>query len=400
MNKWMRRWLTVALTLGMLLNGMAFAEGLIVEDEDADAIVFEMPAEEAVEAIALDLPGETAQADTLSQAQAIQSNASDSDFVIENGVVVAYNGPGGNVTVPEGVTAIGEDAFAYNTSITHVTLPDGLRIIGEGSFTWAENLKSLTVPDGVQSIGRAAFEGCMSMTEIIIPASVTTIGMGNFVYWDDDDDGLNVLPKLTVFGYKGSRAETYARKAYADADPGDFVYGASRIIPFRAFLDAATVTVADQSYTGKALKPDVKVTLGEATLVKGKDYKVAYKQNKKVGTATVTVKGIGAYAGSAAGAFNINPKKVSGLKLTAGKQQLTVQWKKTAGVAGYQVAYGLKKSFANAKEATVKKDATVKKVLKGLKSRKTYYVRVRAWQKVNGKTYWSNWSAVKKLKVK
>ena len=33
------------------------------------------------------------------------------DFVIENGVLTKYNGPGGDVTIPEGVTEIGSSAF-------------------------------------------------------------------------------------------------------------------------------------------------------------------------------------------------------------------------------------------------------------------------------------------------
>ena len=33
------------------------------------------------------------------------------DFVIENGVLTKYNGPGGDVTIPEGVKEIGWSAF-------------------------------------------------------------------------------------------------------------------------------------------------------------------------------------------------------------------------------------------------------------------------------------------------
>ena len=33
------------------------------------------------------------------------------DFVIENGILKKYNGPGGDVTIPEGVTEIGSSAF-------------------------------------------------------------------------------------------------------------------------------------------------------------------------------------------------------------------------------------------------------------------------------------------------
>ena len=50
-------------------------------------------------------------------------------------------------------------------------------------------------------------------------------------------------------------------------------------------LDAATVTMADQTYTGSALKPKVTVKLDGKTLVEGTDYTVVYANNTKVGTA-------------------------------------------------------------------------------------------------------------------
>lgn len=89
-------------------------------------------------------------------------------------------------------------------------------------------------------------------------------------------------------------------------------------------------------------------------------------------------------------------KKVSSKK----KKKVIVQWKKVANASGYQVAYGYKKNMKGAKVATVKKAATVQKMIGGLKSKKTCYVRVRAWAKGDGKKMYSSWSAVKKVKVK
>ena len=85
-------------------------------------------------------------------------------------------------------------------------------------------------------------------------------------------------------------------------------------------------------YTGKALKPEVKEVLKGKTLKKGADYTVSYKNNKAIGTATVTVAGKGDYKGTAKATFKINPKAVTGLKLTAGKGKLTASWKKPAGL--------------------------------------------------------------------
>jgi len=77
-------------------------------------------------------------------------------------------------------------------------------------------------------------------------------------------------------------------------------------------LSAATVAVAGPvSYTGLALTPAVTVTVGGVTLVEGTDYTVAYSSNTNAGTATVTVTGIGNYAGTATQQFTIAPRVVS-----------------------------------------------------------------------------------------
>lgn len=55
------------------------------------------------------------------------------DFVIKNGVLIKYRGPGGDVTIPECVTKIGRFAFDGCTSLTDITIPGSVREIG----TWA-----------------------------------------------------------------------------------------------------------------------------------------------------------------------------------------------------------------------------------------------------------------------
>ena len=56
-------------------------------------------------------------------------------------------------------------------------------------------------------------------------------------------------------------------------------------------------SIADQYYTGSALKPEVKVRNGSKTLLKGTDYTVSYSSNINMGTAQITVNGKGLYKG-------------------------------------------------------------------------------------------------------
>ena len=102
--------------------------------------------------------------------------ASDSDFVIKNGVLKEYVGSGGAVEIPDGVTSIGGRAFYYCSSLTSVTIPDSVTSIGDYAFYYCRALTSVTIPDGVTSIGDGAFSGCSSLTSVAIPGSVTSIG--------------------------------------------------------------------------------------------------------------------------------------------------------------------------------------------------------------------------------
>ena len=106
------------------------------------------------------------------------SNAS--DFIIENGVLTKYVGPGGDVTVPEGVTSIGQGAFEWCHSLTSITLPDSVTSIGECAFFGCKKLTSVTLPDSVTSIGKGSFWGCEALASIVIPDSVASIGEGAF----------------------------------------------------------------------------------------------------------------------------------------------------------------------------------------------------------------------------
>ena len=164
---------------------------------------------------------------------------------------------------------------------------------------------------------------------------------------------------------------------------------------------AKITKIKDQVYTGKKITPKVTVKLGKKTLKQGTDYKLSWKSNKAVGTATVTVTGQGSYTGKVKANFNINPKPVtlSSVK-SAKKQQLTVKWKKGSRITGYEIQYGLKKNFKDAKTVTIKKAKTTGTVLKKLKSKKTYYVRIRAYKTVKGKKYYSAWSKTLKKAVK
>ena len=95
------------------------------------------------------------------------------------------------------------------------------------------------------------------------------------------------------------------------------------------------------------------------------------------------------------------PSTVKVEKVTKGTKSFKVTWKNKTGVSGYQVQYATDKKFKkNKKTATISKKNATSKTIKKLKSKKTYYVRVRTYKIVNGKKVYSSWSKVKAVKTK
>ena len=80
-------------------------------------------------------------------------------------------------------------------------------------------------------------------------------------------------------------------------------------------------------------------------------------------------------------------------------KKMTVKWAKNAKANGYQIQYGLKSNFSGAKTVSAAKNSIVSKVIGNLSKGKIYYVRVRSYKKVSGKTYYSAWSATRKIKI-
>lgn len=101
----------------------------------------------------------------------------DDDLVganIQDGVLIGYYGPGGDIIIPNTVTAIGPEAFKSNKKITSVTIPGSVQEIGYSAFEGCLNLEKIFFSDpkdGAQlTIRVSAFIDCPKLTECTIPA--------------------------------------------------------------------------------------------------------------------------------------------------------------------------------------------------------------------------------------
>ena len=96
-----------------------------------------------------------------------------------------------SITIPDGVTSIGEYEFAGCGSLSNIIIPNGVTYIGDSAFYNCNSLTDITIPDGVTNIGSYAFSGCNNLTNITIPNSLTSIGSYAFM-------GCNNLSNLTI----------------------------------------------------------------------------------------------------------------------------------------------------------------------------------------------------------
>jgi len=77
-----------------------------------------------------------------------------------------------SVTVQEGITRIGNHAFAGCESLMCVTLPESVVEISYEAFRDCKRLQAISIPQSVERIGRSAFAGCTQLVEIHLPRGV------------------------------------------------------------------------------------------------------------------------------------------------------------------------------------------------------------------------------------
>lgn len=98
---------------------------------------------------------------------------------------------------------------------------------------------------------------------------------------------------------------------------------------------------------------------------------------------------------------SIEKKKVKIKKAVWSKKCISLSWKKlSAKINGYQIQYSDSKKFKKKKTINIKSKKSTKYIIKKVKKKKKYYVRIRAYIKVNGKKYYSSWSSKKSVKIK
>ena len=167
----------------------------------------------------------------------------------------------------------------------------------------------------------------------------------------------------------------------------------------------STVTVSNKSQTTKL---DVKADEDAKLTYKSDNKSVKVDKNGKVtiaknfvGKATITVTATSGGAKTTKKVtITVNPKGTTFRAVYNGKgRKLKAYWNRNSQVDGYQLQYGTNKKFTGCKTVPLKSNQCTGSVRTGLKKNANYYVRIRTYKRVSGKTYYSDWSKVKSFKV-
>ena len=102
-------------------------------------------------------------------------------LTIPDGVTKIGNGAFANLSglktiiIPGTVKEIGTNAFTNNADLTRVVLQEGIEMIGDEAFKECDNLTTIELPESLRSIGESAFQECKKLDNVIIPSQITVI---------------------------------------------------------------------------------------------------------------------------------------------------------------------------------------------------------------------------------
>ena len=312
---------------------------------------------------------------------------------------------GSRIVVPEGVKKIGDFAFwGYEEGLQEIHLPNSLTEIGNSAFGWAKDVKELDIPEGVRSIGNEAFARMDALQKLTLPSTLCHVGKNAFM----GKEGANLLSEVVVPNALAELGETAFKNREVTVFYVDRVTNAAAealkaqnyTVSARRSMQRAVISgLKTKTYSGTAKTQNIAVSLNKTKLAPT-DYTVSYKNNRNVGTASVTITGKGKYTGHVTRTFTIRPKGTKITQLKTGRHTMRLRWaaQKTQ-VDGYQIQYSKSRKFSGERKTIKLSAGTTVKKIKKLKTG-SYYVKVRTYKKVSGKTYYSVWSSARKAAVK
>jgi len=163
------------------------------------------------------------------------------DFLINNGVLVAYKGEQEKVTIPEGVRVIAAGVFQNHAEIKELVLPDSLVTVGEAAFEGCSKLSTVLTGKSLKQIKDRAFAAC-NISKVTLPKTMKEMGVGAFegtvqITYEGD------IPAIT----HELSAERLSNEAYRGVVHTDNASGEVRLVGMSGVI--ARLEGASRSYT-------------------------------------------------------------------------------------------------------------------------------------------------------
>ena len=347
---------------------------------------------------------------------------------------------------------IDNGAFENCKSISSINLPSGLTIIGDYCFEGCKNLEYISIPNSVTNIGFLALEDCTSLISITMDENSYYYSVDGVLFRKKDDcllwypssktepnyvvpNGIKEIYKIencfylktitlpisleslyisnckniTDIFYVGS--ETAFNCIERNDDFYDIYLLAN--IHYYCYCQSGHRIVTNKSVkatctTDGKVGSSYCLLCGEV-LVEQKTVKAKGHKEQTVKGTPATFKAAGKTDGkkcSVCGKILVAQKTIAKLgapslsSVSAASKGFKASWKSVKNIDGYQIQYSTSSSFKNAKKVTVSGYKSKSKTVKNLKANKKYYVRIRAYKKINGNNKYSDWSAKKPVTTK
>lgn len=320
----------------------------------------------------------------------------------------------------KGITlSLSSTTFTYNGSVQKptVTVKDGTKVLKSGTdytVKWpsgCKNAKTYTV----QVILDGNYAGILTKDFVIaskkLSSSALSFSATSFTYngkvqkptvtVKDGSTTLKTGTDYTVTWPPGCKnAGSYKVKVSLR---GNYTGTLSKTYTIKPKPAKVTLTLSSTSfvYSGAQRRPTLTVKR-DGTKITSSGYTVTWpKESKLVGTYKVSVSLTGNYAGTASATYSIVPAATSLTSLVGKKKSFTATWKRAIGApTGYELQFSTTSSFKTPMTVKIANAATVTKTVNSLKSKATYYVRIRAYQKSGSTTYYSAWSKAMSVATK
>ena len=186
-----------------------------------------------------------------------------------------------------------------NYAVTASGLSSALYEFNYQAGTLSITRKSVATGISIDAVANQTYTGTALTPALVVKDGNTTLTLGTdytVAYTNNTNVGTATATITGLGNYSGTKAQTFTIVAKA----------------------ASTLTIdaiANQNFTGEALTPAVVVKDGSTTLIFGTDYSVTYSNNINLGTATVTIAGMGNYIGTKSQTFLIVQRLAAALTI-------------------------------------------------------------------------------------